>query len=183
VIARRPLNTARLVLEPIGPEHSDGLWKATEPSLRELRPWLVWAEAASPETTAAFAAEAAQDWEEGRGYHFAILETGEVLGALGVDTPLPVHRIGDLGYWIRTDRAGRGYTTEAARAATGFGFGTLGLYRMELRAGVDNLASQRVAEKLGFRREGRLRRGCPGGQGAYDCYLYGLLAEDDQPAE
>jgi hypothetical protein len=45
-------------------------------------------------------------------------------------------------------------------------------------AGVENRASQRVAEKLGFRREGSLRRGCPLADGGYDGYLYGLLATD-----
>jgi RimJ/RimL family protein N-acetyltransferase len=43
---------------------------------------------------------------------------------------------------------------------------------------VENLASRRVAEKIGFRREGALRQGCPLIDRAYDGYLYGLLATD-----
>jgi ribosomal-protein-serine acetyltransferase len=178
VIRRAPIRTARLVLRPIGPEHGEAIWKATEPSLPELRPWLVWAEAASAETTAAFAEEARQDWADGLAFQFVILEGDEVVGALGLDTPIPAHSLGDLGYWVRTDRCGRGYATEASQGVLTFGFTRLGLYRIELRAGVDNRASQRVAEKLGFSREGRLHKGCPGGRDPYDCFLYGLLAED-----
>jgi len=79
---------------------------------------------------------------------------------------------------VTSARVGRGYATEAGTAVVAFGFDALGLYRLELRAGVENPASQRVAEKIGFRREGTLRRGCPLADGAYDGFLYGLLATD-----
>jgi ribosomal-protein-serine acetyltransferase len=182
VIDRASLRTDRLLLEPIVPKHAESMWKATEPSLPELRPWLAWAGTASPETTAAFTEEARQDWAEGRAYQFAILEGDDVIGALGLDTPIPGHRIGDLGYWVRTDRSARGFATEASQAVLAFGFSTLDLYRIELRAGVENRASQRVAERLRFSREGRLHKGCPGGKHPYDCFLYALLAEDFGPS-
>jgi RimJ/RimL family protein N-acetyltransferase len=178
VIDRTPIATARLVLEPVEAAHADGLWQATETSLAELRRWLVWAEDASADTTAAFTHEAVRDWDEGIAYQFAMVEEDEVVGAIGIDVLRPIHRLGDLGYWIRTDRAGRGLTSEAGRAIVEFGFSVLGLHRLELRAGVDNVASQRVASKLGFRQEGRLREGCRSGTAPYDCVLFGLLATD-----
>jgi ribosomal-protein-serine acetyltransferase len=178
MIQRRPIATSRLLLEPVEARHAEGLWKATEASLGELRRWLVWAEGASARTTAAFTEEAVRDWDEGLAYQFAMVEGGEVVGAIGIDVLRPIHRLGDLGYWIRTDRAARGITTEAGRAVLDFGFSALGLHRLELRAGVENLASQRVARKLGFRPEGRLREGCRSGAAAYDCVLFGLLATD-----
>lgn len=181
MIERRRLETARLRLEPVEPRHTDALWEATEASLEELRPWLVWAPAATLETTAAFTEEALRDWEEGLAFHFAVFEDGDMIGAIGIDVLRPIHRLGELGYWIRSDRAARGRMTEAGRALLDFGFSVLDLYRMELRAGVDNLASQRVAEKLGFQREGRLRHGCRSGGAAYDCFLFGLLATDPRP--
>jgi len=181
VIERRRLETSRLSLEPIEPRHTDALWEATEASLEELRPWLVWAPTATLQTTAAFTEEALRDWEEGLAFHFSVFEDGDVIGAIGIDVLRPIHRLGELGYWIRSDRAGRGRTTEAGRVLVDFGFSVLDLYRMELRAGVDNLASQRVAEKLGFQREGRLRHGCRSGEAAYDCFLFGLLAADPRP--
>jgi RimJ/RimL family protein N-acetyltransferase len=46
---------------------------------------------------------------------------------------------------------------EALRRLARFGFGELGLGRLELLTDPDNVASQRVAEKVGFRREGVLR--------------------------
>jgi len=93
----------------------------------------------------------------------------------------PLDRLGELGYWVRTDRCGRGYATEASSSVVEFGFEEAGLHRLELRAGVDNRASQRVAEKLGFQQEGRLRQGGRGAEVPYDCYVYGLLVSDPAP--
>ena len=181
-LERAPLRTDRLVLEPIGTEHADALWAATEASLRELERWMLWAVGATREGTEAFTAEAEHDWAQGTAFHFSIFAEEQLVGALGLESRAPVNRIGEVGYWIRSDRSGRGLTTEAGEAVVAFGFDVVGLYRIELRAGVENAASQRVAEKLGFRREGTLRKGCPGGLEPYDCYLYGLLLEDFQAA-
>jgi len=52
---------------------------------------------------------------------------------------------------------GHGYATEAARAIVAFGFDTLGLHRIAATCVADNAASAHVLEKIGFRREGRLR--------------------------
>jgi ribosomal-protein-serine acetyltransferase len=181
VAERRRRETERLTLSPVDPGLADGIWAATEASLAELRPWMVWAAASTEETTRTFTEEAAREWEDGTAYQFAILDDEGVAGAIGVDVPVPIRRMGEVGYWIRTDRTGRGYATEAGRELVRFGFEDLLLYRLELRAGLQNAASRRVAEKLGFRREGRMRRGCLGSQGGYDCYLYGLLATDHRP--
>lgn len=178
---RRRRETERLSLSPVEPGLAEAIWSATEISLAELRPWMVWAALSTEETTRTFTEEAVQEWEDGTAYQFAILDDEGVIGAIGVDVPVPIRRMGEVGYWIRSDRTGRGYATEAGREMVRFGFEELGLYRLELRAGVRNAASRRVAEKMGFRSEGRLRRGCLGPQGGYDCYLYGLLATDDRP--
>ena len=53
---------------------------------------------------------------------------------------------------------GQGVATAATRAAAGWAFGAVpGLERLQLRAAVENVASNRVAEKAGFTREGVLR--------------------------
>jgi ribosomal-protein-serine acetyltransferase len=181
VIDRAALTTQRLRLEPVGPEHAEDLWRATEASLPALRRWMFWAADATRRSTREFAEGAVEEWDQGLAYHFAIRDEAGVAGAVGVEVPVPVRRLGELGYWVASGQAGRGYTTEAGTAVLRFAFDTIGLYRMELRAGVENHASQRVAEKLGFRREGTLRQGCPLPQGSHDGYLYGLLAADPRP--
>jgi ribosomal-protein-alanine N-acetyltransferase len=63
-------------------------------------------------------------------------------------------RFGCLAYRADAELQGRGYTTEAADALLDFAFGPLGLHRAELSVMPRNKPSLRVAEKLGFTREG-----------------------------
>jgi ribosomal-protein-serine acetyltransferase len=178
MVKREPILTERLLLEPLTPEHVPAMWAATEASLDQLRPWMPWARQASLANSTEFAGQAEDQWADGVDYVFAIMLDGSYAGGMGVHS-YRLEGLGELGYWIRSDLAGHGYTTEAGQAAVAFAFDAVGLYRLELRAGVENLASQRVAEKLGFKREGTLRQGAPLGlEGGYDCHIYGLLAAE-----
>lgn len=181
-IGRQPILTERLMLEPLTPDHVPAMWKATQASLDDLRRWMPWARQASEENSREFAERAEDDWAAGRDYTFAVVLGDEYLGGVGLHS-YRLDGLGELGYWIRSDASGRGYGTEAGGAVVAFAFDTVRLYRLELRTGVENHPSQRVAEKLGFTREGTLRKGAPlGPDDGYDCYLYGLLATDRQDA-
>lgn len=59
-----------------------------------------------------------------------------------------------IGYKLDREHLGKGYMTEALTAAVGFGFGRLHLHRVEANIMPANVASQRVAERVGFVREG-----------------------------
>ena len=86
----------------------------------------------------------------------------------------PLHRA-ELGYSLMPARQGEGLATEAVRRALDFGFDVLGLERIEADVDPRNVASCRLAERLGFQREGLLRnRWRVGGEFA-DSILYGLL--------
>lgn len=63
----------------------------------------------------------------------------------------------EVGYFVVKDKTGQGYAGEAARALVDYAFTHLGVIRVELQCRADNLASQRVAERLGFTLEGRQR--------------------------
>lgn len=59
-----------------------------------------------------------------------------------------------LGYWVDSERAGRGIAPTAVALATDYCFRDLGLHRMEINIRPENRASLRVVEKLHFRDEG-----------------------------
>ncbi|MCA1726875.1 MAG: GNAT family N-acetyltransferase [Actinobacteria bacterium] len=182
MIPRKPLVTGRVRLVPVSVEHAEAIWEATKSSLSELRPWMAWTADASFEHTHSFTEFAEEEWAAGREYVFAISEEDEVLGTIGVHVRNPFTHSAELGYWIRTDRAGRGLVTEAGRAVVTWAFDTLGLNRLQLLAGVDNHASQQVALKLGFRTEGALRQAAWSAEEPYDCLIFGLLASDPRPS-
>lgn len=93
---------------------------------------------------------------------------------------VPVNAL--IGYWMSAPARGHGYLTEAAEAVLDFGFAPegLGLSRVEWRAIVGNTASARVAQRLGFQYEGRLRQAMSTPVGREDVWVAGLLAADDR---
>lgn len=80
---------------------------------------------------------------------------GTPIGSIAMRTN--ENRVGHIGYWCAREARGRGYTPRALRLVCRHAIDELGLGRLELVTDPDNAASQRVAEKVGFRREGVLR--------------------------
>ncbi len=88
---------------------------------------------------------------------------------------------GSLGYWMGAAHARQGYMTAAVNAVIPFAFGTLRLHRVEAACIPANVASIRLLEKTGFRREGFARQYlCIDGVWQ-DHLLYGRLKDDPQP--
>jgi RimJ/RimL family protein N-acetyltransferase len=88
-------------------------------------------------------------------HQYAITEGGHVVGSIGM--AVNDSRTGHVGYWCAAETRGRGVTTRALRLLSKHALEDLRLERLELITDPDNLASQRVAEKVGFQREGVLR--------------------------
>lgn len=84
----------------------------------------------------------------------------------------------EIGYALRSSHWGHGYAQEALRLALGHAFAGLGLRRVEADIDPRNVASCRLAERLGFVREGVLRERWHVAGDLQDSALYGLLARD-----
>jgi len=98
-----------------------------------------------------------QEGLERGNYSFVIIsaETGQLLGAIGMSVNR-LMKIGHIGYWIAAPARGRGIASSALRLLSGWALDE-GFGRVELITDPDNIASQRVAEKVGFGREGVMR--------------------------
>src|SRR5260370_6746915 len=85
-VERVPLETERLLLEPIGLAHAEGLFEATVASRPELLPWMPWAKDPSLEVTRTMAAKDRSAWLEGQ-FRFAVVERDSelVLCSIGLD--------------------------------------------------------------------------------------------------
>ncbi|MDQ4144808.1 MAG: GNAT family N-acetyltransferase [Actinomycetota bacterium] len=175
------LTTKRLRLEPNDLRHSEEMWISAQESMSELRPWLRWTVDASLEEIRTWARICKKKWADNQGWVFAILFEGRPIGVIGIDDVDHQTLRGELGYWMHSAYSGRGLMTEAGATVVSFGFDVVGLHRMQLDAGVDNVGSVRVAEKIGFKREGIGRDSCRGADGFYDAFRFGLLSTDPRP--
>jgi RimJ/RimL family protein N-acetyltransferase len=80
-------------------------------------------------------------------------ETGRVIGEFMLRFASAKSRQGEIGWSIHPDVQGRGLATEGAREMLRLGFDELGLHRIVADCDPRNLASLRVMERLGMRRE------------------------------
>jgi RimJ/RimL family protein N-acetyltransferase len=175
---RAVLATRRLHLEPVSASHAVGLYQAGLASRAQLLPWMPWAREITLEGNQHYTAEAERAWSADKEFHFAATVDGLVLGVIGLNRG--ADRSAELHYWIRSDRTGLGYATEAGRRILQWGAEQLGLQTFTLWAGVDNQTSRRVAEKLGFRDVGPLPDLKEGGLGVFLAESYQRPAETRQ---
>jgi RimJ/RimL family protein N-acetyltransferase len=92
-------------------------------------------------------------WRDRTASSFALVVGDETVGGVGINWIDRDQGVGDIGYWLRRDARGRGYTTRAVVLAARWAF-SCGCERLQLRADAENEASLRVAERAGFTREG-----------------------------
>lgn len=152
---RRPpdrIETGRLVLRRPALSDAPLLNEAANASAEELRPYVPWA-ADLPHTleqTRARVELSAAAFDADESYGYVLLDRDE-RGLLGGAGLFP--RIGpgglEIGYWVRSDTAGRGLATEAAAALVDAGFAA-GADHLELHIDPANAASLRIPAKLGF---------------------------------
>jgi RimJ/RimL family protein N-acetyltransferase len=117
---------------------------------------------------------------EGTGVHLMMLDrsSGRIVGSIGLFHADWEVRSVEIGYGVRGDERGQGYASEALGAAARWALTEGGIQRAWLTANTDNLASIRVAEKAGFRREGTLRRAGLEDDGLHDLAVFSLLDDE-----
>jgi RimJ/RimL family protein N-acetyltransferase len=98
-----------------------------------------------------------------------------VLGAVSLQEVRLDQGCAAVGYWLAPRARGRGAATQAVRLLARWAFAELGLARLELTCGPDNEASQHVAGRCGFSREGLLRSHVPFKGARRDSVIYSLL--------
>lgn len=79
--------------------------------------------------------------------------SGEIIGSCGFARPHGTDEV-ELGYLFAQKHWGKGFATEAAEAAKLYGFGKLGFREIIAMTDLENTASQKVLEKIGFAKRG-----------------------------
>lgn len=158
---RPQLQSDRLNLQRFTRRDSSTLDEAIRESLADLNQWLPWARLDyTTSDTTAFIRESIQAWKEERAWDYSIRmieDPKRHVGNISFWTVSKLGKIAEIGYWVRSHQTSRGICTEAVDLLLEEAFNSLGYHKVVLRIAVGNDASDRVAEKLGFTREGVLR--------------------------
>ncbi len=105
-------------------------------------------------------------------------ENGKLIGTCGFFAFNVDAMKAELGYELNSTYQGKGLMTEAVSEAISFLFKQTSVNRVEAYVEPDNISSQKLAEKIGFTKEGTLRQyeRCRGE--LIDICVFGLLRSD-----
>lgn len=158
---------AGLVLRPWADTDLHGLREAIDEDLGHLKPWLGWTleEPASDEMTAERIAKWIREFQEGRGFRYAITPADRptrILGGAGLN-----RRVGpstfSVGYWVRRSAARRGIASAAVSALVVLAFEWQRADRLVIECDIANGVSSSFARALGFEPVGTATMAYPGG--------------------
>jgi ribosomal-protein-alanine N-acetyltransferase len=164
VAPRIRLDAQRTAIRPLGPADLSEMAAVVAANRDHTAPW-------DPIRGEAYYTRAGQAemlrrdveaWDAGTSYAFAILdrEDGDrIVGRIALGNVVyGAWRNATVGYWVAADAGGRGHATEALLLACEFAFVHAALHRIQPAIIPRNIRSVRVAEKAGFRLEGRALR-------------------------
>jgi RimJ/RimL family protein N-acetyltransferase len=192
----RPDNRWRNVLAgltPPDPPLTDGVVTLRLPHERDIRAMqdvpdpeivrFIFGGTPTPPDTAAVLERYRGWWSAGTNAFFSVDAVGheERVGItrvlLGLADPFG---FAEIGYIFRPAGRGHGYATRTVRLLAGWVFDVLELGRIQARTHLDNVASQRVLERVGFQREGVARSGhvLPVTGERIDVLMWSLLPSD-----
>lgn len=111
---------------------------------------------------------------------YAIYYKKDFVGLAGLKDPDYDNKKIEIGYWIAEKYQHKGIVTLSCRKLIEHAFVELGMNRIQLKAAIENINSQKVAERLGFIKEGIERDGELHKRGYVDLIVYGLLKKDHE---
>jgi ribosomal-protein-serine acetyltransferase len=115
---------------------------------------------------------------QGEVYEWHLFSGETLCGAIRLKDIDKVDRKAKIGYFIGSQFQGEGIVTSSVGAVLAHCFESLGFNRVELRCTAGNKQSMRVAERLGFTREGLLRQEEFLNGVFVDQHLYSLLRDE-----
>jgi RimJ/RimL family protein N-acetyltransferase len=131
----------------------DGVMAAIESSFPELHQWMEWAlSMPSRDAIGGYLEHCVGAFDVDEDWQYCVVERASdvVVGGAGLH-PLGGPDELEIGYWIRSDRCGRGYATAAAGMLTNAAFlSPLSIVSVRICMDRGNLASAAVPRKLGF---------------------------------
>jgi RimJ/RimL family protein N-acetyltransferase len=182
--AQLNLATARLQLTPLTTSDLEAVWPSvSDPIVSEHMSWNTHR---NKEETLRFLERIESDLVSEKAITWGVRSMGEFCGIFSIINILRSHRAlrydrGELAYWCSPQHQRKGIMTEAGRSIIEFSFTRLGLNRLVVGHHLNNVASQRLIERLGFKPIGTEHQAFMKDDNWIDTKIYELLARDSRP--
>jgi ribosomal-protein-alanine N-acetyltransferase len=175
------LTGRRVQLQAMAAGHAEALYEIWRHP--QVAPWLDAPLLSSAEEAEALIALLAQMAREEESLRWSILgPEGKVIGSCGYNHwQLQGAYRGEIGFELSPVAMGWGYMREALELMLNFGFGSMGLNRIEALCHPDNIRAEKLLKGIGFRQEGLLRQYRHTASGYQDVRMYSLLQGENVP--
>ena len=171
-----PLHTARLTLRPVAADDLPDLLRINgDDTVTRFLPYATWA-GLDDGRAWLHRMQAQETGASGRQLVLVLKDSGQVIGTWLIFKFDAASQRAEVGYVLGRAHWGGGLMFEALQAACTQALGASGLRRLEAEVDTNNVASNLLLQRLGFSREGTLRKRWVGKGRTYDTHLYGLLA-------
>lgn len=111
-------------------------------------------------------------------YNYSIIYEGKVVGGCEIRIDIENSHVGEIGYFIDKNYFNRGIASEAVKNLESIAFENLKLTRLEIRMSTENKASEKVALKNGFEKEGLLKKIIKFKGEYFDNFLYAKVKDE-----
>jgi RimJ/RimL family protein N-acetyltransferase len=177
------IETERLVIRCYEPEDAPLLKAAVDSSIEHLLPWMPWArfEPQSVADKVELCRMFRGQFDLDQNYIYGIFSADETeqLGGSGLH-PRANEGSLEIGYWVAVGATGQGIATEVTAVLARAGFEIAGLDRIDIQVEPTNERSLAIPRKLGFTKEGTLRRRLEGqdSEPRRDSVIFSMLREE-----
>lgn len=145
-----------LGLRQLQPEDAPALFKLVDDDREYLGEYMTWVDTIKEVSdTEEFIKDMLAKRQQGSTFGYGIIVDGELVGHTSL-----MHISGDeedpeIGYWIASRMSGRGISTDVTKALIDLGFNDLSIDKILIKASVNNIGSNKIAEKVGAVLEGQ----------------------------
>ena len=172
--------TDRFILEAVTPFHAEEAYEVIDRCRGYIGEFLEWCTTDySLEDIEKFYETQHEQFLEEESFDYVIIdkETDAIIGSVGF--VMKHNGVASVGYWLDQDQQGKGVMAEAVETLIDFAFNESKIEKIILQTEVENIKSQKVAEKAGFAFEGLFYTYRVNMHGnALDMYNFALLKDE-----
>jgi len=168
-----------LVLKKLGEESAGAIFEVINRNRHYLRKWLPFVDNTwKIEDTEMFIKSVLAGGGPKRDIVFEICYQDKFAGLIALKEVDRWNKKTEIGYWLDPDLENKGITTRCCRALIECAFKKMAMHRIQIKVGIGNVQSSRIAEKLGFRLEGIERAGEKFPDHYLDLEVYSILRKE-----
>jgi len=157
---KNQLKGKRLILKRTKPtlRMAKSMFKVIDKNRKHLEPWLSWPKLTLKiEDIFKYLFDKEKETEKGKKVEYGLFINNEYIGNISIFDINEKNKSAEIGYWLSSFHAKKGYMTEAVKILEKEAFEKLKLNRIQIRCDEKNKASSGVAKKCGYNYEGKFR--------------------------